>query len=568
MLVAGKKPNGISRFISLARVKHPIQDHVTSSQRFWCAIFIGFLLCLADRMANAQTSNSVGVFIVDMSAQVNARTFVSGAEVDVRGTFNGWGTHELINFSVGGNSNLYTGEITDTVDVNGGSVYYKYFAPSIGTGWESTYNTLNRAARLPATSGDSVVLPTVFFDDAGPLVTNAITFSVNMAEQINLGLFVPGTDTVSVRGDLNSYNLGDVLTHDPFIMTTNSSGVVASNVYAGTFTNVSPVNANESYKFWNSDSESEQWEIVAPENQDGSPTGNRHYINGGGNQALALVDFNDTSLQIAASNTVILEVSGRANIFGAGLTALPLGTGGGILPPLFHFQSGPNQVLVFTSVAGLISIGTAPNGYEFGYNGPDGIVNSPYNDSWTAVGGLSGYVDNNRIATLVGVFLDDSEPTNPPPSSLNFSDDDPIGHSFSSLAPQIAQVFFIGDGLTGAASGSQQVFIVPPTASRLVLGIPDDNYNDNSGSFVATFAISPLPQAPVPGIASGGFTTNGTIQLQLSGLAGWSYILQASTNLSNWISLGTNVPVATPFDMSDASATILSCRFYRTIQRP
>jgi hypothetical protein len=551
---------------ALQKRANRLYRNVFSKRKFLSAIFIGFLLYVPVGLVNAQTSNSVVVFIVDMSAQVTAGTFVSGAEVDVRGTFNGWGTNELVNISVGGNSNLYTGEITDTVDVNGGTIYYKYFAPSIGIGWESTYNTLNRAARLPTTNGDSVVLPTVFFDDAGPLVTNAVTFSVNMAEQINLGLFVPGTDTVSVRGDLNSFNLGNVLTNDPSIMTTNSSGVVTSNVYVGTFTNVSPVNADQSYKFWNSDPDSEQWEIVAPENQDGSSYGNRYYINGSGNQVLALVDFSDTPLQIGASNTVILNVSGQADIWGAGHTALPPGYDG-ILPPLVHFQSGSNQVLVFASVTGLISIGIAPDGYEFGYNGPDGIVNSPYNDSATAVEGVSGFVDSNRIATLVGVFLDDSEPTNPAPASLDFSDD-AIGHIFSSLAPRLDQIFFIGDGLTGTGSGSQQVFVVPPTATRLVLGIPDSYYDDNSGSFVATFAISPLPQAAVPGIEPGGFTTNGIMPLQLSGLAGWSYILQASTDLSNWISIGTNVPVATPFYMFDPAAANFPYRFYRVMEQP
>lgn len=538
-----------------------------SKKRFLSGIFIGLLLCVTLGLANAQTSNSIVIFIVDMSAQVKAGTFVSGAGVDVRGTFNRWGTNELINISVGGNSNLYIGEITDTVDVNGGTIYYKYFAPSIGIGWEGTYNTLNRAARLPATSGDSVVLPTVFFNDAGPLVTNAITFIVNLAEQINLGLFVPGTDTVSVKGDLNGFTLGNILTNDPSLMTTNSSGVVTSNVYVGTFTNISPINANQSYKFWNSDPDSEQWETVAPENQDGGATGNRYYINGSGNQMLQLVDFNDTPLQLGASNTVILNVSGQANIWGAGHTGLPSGTGGGIMPPLIHFQSGSNQVLIFTSVSGLIDIGTAPNGYEFGYHGPDGIVNSPYNDSATAVEGISGIVDNNRIATLVGVFLDDSEPTNLAPSSLDFSDT-AIGHSFSSLAPQLRQVFFIGDGLTGTGSGTEQIFVVPPTATRLYLGIPDVYYDDNSGSFVATFTISPLPQAPVPSIGLGVFTTNGTMQLQLSGLAGQSCILQASTNLSDWISLGTNMPVAAPFYMFDPAATNYSYRFYRTIQQP
>src|ERR1019366_5268182 len=136
-----------------------------------------------------------------------------------------------------------------------------------------------------------------------------------------------------------------------------------SNVYVGTFTNASPVNAYQSYKFWNSDPDSEQWESVAPENQDGSSTGNRYYVNGSGNQVLQLVDFNDAPPLIGASNTVILNVSGQANIWGAGYTALPPGTDG-IMPPLIHFQSGSNQTLIFGSISGLISIG-ADNGYEF-----------------------------------------------------------------------------------------------------------------------------------------------------------------------------------------------------------
>jgi hypothetical protein len=527
---------------------------------------IGFLLWMPAGLVKAQTSNSIVTFNVDMSAQVKAGTFVHGAEVDVRGTFNGWGISQLTNIIVGGNSNLYTATITDLTDADGGTIDYKYFTPSIGGGWESTYNTLNRAARLSSVRGGSVILPTVFFNDAGPLVTNAINFSVNMAGQINLGLFVPGTDTVSVRGDLNSFALGNVLTNDSSLMTTNNSGVVTSNVYVGTFTSVSPISANQSFKFWNSDPDSEQWEFVAPKNHDGSLYGNRYYINGSGNQALALVDFNDTPLQIGASNTVILNVSGQANLWGAGHTALPPGTDGN-MPPLVRFQSGSNQFLVFTRVSGLVSIG-ADNGYVFGFHGPDGIENLPYNDSITTVGGISGFVDNNRIATLVGVFLDDTEPLNPAPSSLDFSDAGIIGHGFTSLAPQLKQVFFIGDGLMGADSGSEQVFIVPPTATGLCLGIPDNPYDDNSGSFVATFTISPLSQTPVFKIEPGGFKTNGTMQLLVSGLAGRSYILQASSNLSDWISINTNVPVATPFYAFDPASTNFSSRFYRAIQQP
>jgi hypothetical protein len=133
------------------------------------------------------------------------------------------------------------------------------------------------------------------------------------------------------------------------------------------------------------------------------------------------------------------------------------------------------------------------------------------------------------------------------------------------LAPQLRQIFFIGDGLTETGSGNQQTFIVPPTATRLYLGIPDNPYKDNSGSFTATFTISSLSPAPVPSLEPGGFTTNGTLQLQLSGLAGRSYILQASTNLSNWVSIGTNIPVVTPFYTSDPAAINYLQRFYRLL---
>jgi uncharacterized repeat protein (TIGR03806 family) len=74
----------------------------------------------------------------------------------------------------------------------------------------------------------------------------------------------------------------------------------------------------------------------------------------------------------------------------------------------------------------------------------------------------------------------------------------------------------------------------------------------------------------LPGVifsAPGGFT-NGAFQLQVSGTAGKSYILQASTNLTDWISLTTNSPSATPFYLLDQDATNFPSRFYRAVQLP
>ena len=92
---------------------------------------------------------------------------------------------------------------------------------------------------------------------------------------------------------------------------------------------------------------------------------------------------------------------------------------------------------------------------------------------------------------LVGVFLDGSEPTDPAPPSLNFTD----RHSFRDLYPGLGQVFFIGNGLTSA--GVRQTFHAPANASRLFLGFADAEsfstlpgaYADNTGSVIATVRV-------------------------------------------------------------------------------
>jgi len=56
-------------------------------------------------------------------------------------------------------------------------------------------------------------------------------------------------------------------------------------------------------------------------------------------------------------------------------------------------------------------------------------------------------------------------------------------------------------------------------------------------------------------------------QMQVSGLVGKNYILQASTNLIDWISLETNSATASELDFNDPAITNFTRRFYRVIQR-
>jgi len=67
---------------------------------------------------------------------------------------------------------------------------------------------------------------------------------------------------------------------------------------------------------------------------------------------------------------------------------------------------------------------------------------------------------------------------------------------------------------------------------------------------------------------SPGSYQNGMFRVQLLGLAGNSYILQGTTDFSNWISLNTNVAPYNLLNLSDPGASNFPYRFYRAIEPP
>src|SRR6202012_498516 len=105
-----------------------------------------------------------------------------------------------------------------------------------------------------------------------------------------------------------------------------------------------------------------------------------------------------------------------------------------------------------------------------------------------------------------------TEPSGAGPAILSYGFGTPGGLSTSdaSFSPEINQVFFIGDGLTGTGSGQIQNFLVPDTADRLYLGFADSfdsvpsYYADNVGSLTATFSITSAPEPASLLFVSGG----------------------------------------------------------------
>jgi N-acetylneuraminic acid mutarotase len=103
------------------------------------------------------------------------------------------------------------------------------------------------------------------------------------------------------------------------------------------------------------------------------------------------------------------------------------------------------------------------------------------------------------INSLVGVFLDNNIPGDPPPPALDFSTQET--RDYVELHPQLKQVFFIGDAKT--STGVQQKVFVPTGATRLFLGIMDGiEWTGNSGAFYATVRV--MNNTPADDCSNGG----------------------------------------------------------------
>ena len=146
----------------------------------------------------------------------------------------------------------------------------------------------------------------------------------------------------------------------------------------------------------------------------------------------------------------------------------------------------PGTSYLTFSATGMVSVNGG--GYT---NDPDG-VGSGAGEYNSGAAGLSA-INSPTAGFIAGVFLAPGGPSGPAPAELDFTNAG-LGTSFSTLSPELDQVFFIGDGLTGDGSGSVQDFYVPTGATELYLGLTDacnysggpSCYGDNVGSFAVT----------------------------------------------------------------------------------
>jgi len=87
---------------------------------------------------------------------------------------------------------------------------------------------------------------------------------------------------------------------------------------------------------------------------------------------------------------------------------------------------------------------------------------------------------------------------------------------------------------------------------------------NNFGSVVS--ADAQVMTGSVPRLNSGAIRPDHSFQFQLVGLANTAYVVQASTNLVDWQTLGTLTSTNGFIDFVDAAATNFNFRYYRVLQ--
>ena len=185
-----------------------------------------------------------------------------------------------------------------------------------------------------------------------------------------------------------------------------------------------------------------------------------------------------------------IHVSPKADIYLAGGNPRP---SNGETPSDYAFAAMPGLSFEFD-----VTGGANPFGNGGGLLGPDGNLGAI--GGLPQIGALSALLYPGSFSLpLMGVFLGDTLPATAP-AGLDFFTN---GVAFTSLAPQLGQVFWVGDGLTGTGTGASQVFYVPIGATHLYFGLVDDGgaYHDNVGGFdVAIHVQAPVtdPNTPVP----------------------------------------------------------------------
>lgn len=459
---------------------------ITSS----CKSILYAAALLASAAAVAQASTTVN-FGVDMSTQIGLGTFVPGTDhVSARGTFNVWNELILTNDSGSATPNVYRGTAVDTTNPNPGVETYKYYNSHNGQYDDGCLNGTgkNRQYLLPATSGSTVTLPTVFFGDAGPQQTNSVTFRVNMDQMINIGAFNTNTQTVYSRGTYNGWGLSFPLANDPSILVTHGS-IVTSNVYVGTYDVPGGSNSCAEFKYeidpggtWENDG------TFYSTNKAGGGDNNRFFQLGA--QTLPLVNFSDVAFNAVVTNDITFQVdmsaqiaAGRFNPLG-GHTVEVRGTFNSWTAAANPMTNNPApNTNIYTAVVRIVDTKGSPEAYKFEMNNLGENYESSSPKLTTPDSGAPNYNRTFNLTTTVGSPISTVLP------SVLFSDAEATDYLLADMQVTLKV------NMNGAVGSEGHAF--DPAADTLWVNGEFANYGGQIGSWYPWQGAIDVMDAPI-----------------------------------------------------------------------
>jgi len=216
------------------------------------------------------------------------------------------------------------------------------------------------------------------------------------------------------------------------------------------------------------------------------------------------------------------------------------------------------------------------------------VTNAPFNLVWQYFGCLGAHVNLTAVAvdnmgamtesdpvfTVFGDGKPDStvEITTPPnaklfaaPATFTFSAELLATESVEGIGPV---EFFVGTNSVGLGDQSGPFTATTPPVSVVVSNLAEGRYdltvrytNDN---YCACLFRTNTIQVVKLGINLPTLTTNGDLQFNVvTSFAGQPNLIQASTNLVDWVSISTNVPAGNSFIFTEPLGATSARRFYR-----
>jgi mono/diheme cytochrome c family protein len=124
-----------------------------------------------------------------------------------------------------------------------------------------------------------------------------------------------------------------------------------------------------------------------------------------------------------------------------------------------------------------------------------------------------------------------------------------------------AKIYYTTDGTLPTSNSSLYSTPLVLTSNMLLTANEFETNYVNSVAASASFVIQPLTFSRMMSFS------NHVFQMQLFGTTGSNYVLQASTNFTNWTPISTNTGLTNPIYLVDPAASNFPRRFYRVLQQ-